>query len=301
MESGEGGGGKADCSAARSKVFETATRSVATNQSMSNVTNLAAQNQAGGSNESADLAARSLHQRLMASGHERPEGDRCPICFDLIEFPVGKHSKMNVCCMKRVCNGCILAARQRGMNDTCPFCRTPLPDDDASKLAMAWKRIDKGDPDAIKVLGDKYAIGGLGLEKDVPRAVELWTEAAELGSLGAHRHLGFRYYHGKGIEEDKPRGIHHWQQAAMQGHVSSRHDLGVVECQNANLELALQHWMISAKMGDQNSLNAIKTLFKDGHATKAQYAEALLGYRDAVEEMKSPQREEAKRRLGYQR
>ena len=34
--------------------------------------------------------------------------------------------------------------------------------------------------------------------------------------------------------------------------------------------------------------------FKKGQATKAQYAEALLGYRDAVEEMKSPQREEAK-------
>ena len=30
--------------------------------------------------------------------------------------------------------------------------------------------------------------------------------------------------------------------------------------------------------------------YKDGHATKAQYAEALLGYRDAVEEMESSQR-----------
>ena len=54
--------------------------------------------------------------------------------------------------------------------------------------------------------------------------------------------------------------------------------------------------MISAKMGNEKSLNSIKTVFKGGRATKAQYAEALLGYRDAVlEEMKSPQREEAKR------
>jgi len=52
--------------------------------------------------------------------------------------------------------------------------------------------------------------------------------------------------------------------------------------------------MISAKMGHENSLNSVKDLFKEGHATKAHYAEALLGYRDAVEEMKSPQREEAK-------
>ena len=32
-----------------------------------------------------------------------------------------------------------------------------------------------------------------------------------------------------------------------------------------------------------------------GNATKAQYAEALRGYQQAVEEMKSPRREEAKR------
>ena len=53
--------------------------------------------------------------------------------------------------------------------------------------------------------------------------------------------------------------------------------------------------MISAKMGYEESLNGIKLMFKEGLATKAQYAEALVGYRDAVEEMKSPQREEAKR------
>ena len=58
--------------------------------------------------------------------------------------------------------------------------------------------------------------------------------------------------------------------------------------------------MISAKMGYEDSLNAIKAMFKAGLATKEQYAEALLGYRDAVEEMKSPQREEAKR-LGVRR
>ena len=81
----------------------------------------------------------------------------------------------------------------------------------------------------------------------------------------------------------------------MQGHVFSRRNLGVIEFQEGNHEVAIEHFMISAKMGDDDSLNEIKKMFKVGDATKAQYAEALLGYRDAVEEMKSPQREEAKR------
>jgi len=246
--------------------------------------------------ESADLAARSLHQRLMASGHERPEGDRCPICFDLIGLPMNGHSMVNACCMKRVCNGCILAAQRRGMNDICPFCRTTLTvDDDESRLDMIQKRVNKGDAEATNYLGTQYFHGILGLVKDVPRAIELWTEAAELGSLDAHFLVGHAYYRGKVVEEDKPRGIRLWQQAAMKGHVASRHMIGFVEAMNGNHQLAVQHLMISAKMGDQGSLNVIKDLFKAGHATKPQYAEALLGYRDAVEEMKTPQREEAKR------
>ncbi|EJK61061.1 hypothetical protein THAOC_18506 [Thalassiosira oceanica] len=141
---------------------------------------------------------------------------------------------------------------------------------------MVQKRVNKGDAEAIYFLGGAYYGGELGLVKNVPRAIELWTEAAELGSLDA-------------------QGINHWQQAAMKGHVRSRVILGDAEASEENYKLAVQHWMISAKMGDEESLKNIKDMFKDGEATKAQYAEALLGYRDAVEEMKSPQREEAKR------
>ncbi|EJK44738.1 hypothetical protein THAOC_36700, partial [Thalassiosira oceanica] len=199
--------------------------------------------------ESTDQAARTLHQRLMASGHERPEGDRCPICFDLIALPMCKQSKMNVCCMKRVCNGCILEARRRGMNGLCEFCRTPLPRDEASMLAMIQKRVHKGDAAAISFLGDQCYHGELGLAKNVPRGIE--------------------------VEENKPRGINHWQQAAIKGDVQSRHNLGVAEHDNGNYQHALRHLMISAKMGYEDSLNFIKDMFMKSNATKAQYARGI--------------------------
>ena len=239
-------------------------------------------------------AARYL-ERLLTEGHERWEGEACTICYLYVGFPMNDHAKMKACCMKLVCNGCILAASRRGMNNKCPFCRTLLPADDASMLAMVQKRAEKGDAEAINFLGQKHYHGSLGLAKDVPRAIKLWTEAAELGSIDAHYALGQTYYTGDGTEEDKPRGIHHWQQAAMKGQVDSRHNLGCVEFNNENYDLAVQHLMISAKMGDEVSLNEIKEMFMEGQATKAQYAAALRGYGDAVEEMKSPQREEATR------
>ena len=250
---------------------------------------------ASAESETADLAARNLHERLMTSGHERWEGDACTICYLYIGFPMDKNAKVNVCCMKRVCDGCVLAARQRGMLDSCPFCRTPLPADNTSQLAMVTKRVDKRDAEAMHFLGQKYFYGQLGLKKDAPRAIKLWTEAAELGSLEAHFELGHTYYYGDDVEEDKPRGIHHWQHAAMKGHALSRHSLGVVELGHRNHRIAVQHWMISAKMGHEDSLNSIKLMFNKDLATKAQYAEALIGYRDAAEETKSHQREEAKR------
>ena len=53
--------------------------------------------------------------------------------------------------------------------------------------------------------------------------------------------------------------------------------------------------MISAKLGSKLSVEHIKDYFMKGRATKEQYAEALKGYQDAVEEMKSHDRDAAKR------
>jgi len=57
----------------------------------------------------------------------------------------------------------------------------------------------------------------------------------------------------------------------------------------------MRHYLISAKMGDMLSVDEIKKMYVQGQATKLQYAEALKGYQDAVEETKSPQRDDAKR------
>ena len=47
-------------------------------------------------------------------------------------------------------------------------------------------------------------------------------------------------------------------------------------------------------MGHEDSLESIKNMFGVGVATKEQYAEALKGYQDAVEETKSHDRDKAK-------
>ena len=228
---------------------------------------------------------------LMTKGRTRSEEDECPICNLLLPLDAGQYS-FHVCCMKEVCNGCILAARKRGMKD-CPFCRTPTPDE-GQGLVMIHKRVAAGDPMAIYELGHVYRAGQLGLEKDEARAVELFERAAELGEKDAHYSLGVLYDEGIDVDKDTAKAIQHWEAAAMSGHVKARFNLGWEECNARNCDLALQHFLIAAKLGDQDSLDNVKGMYKHGLATKDDYAAALRCYQSAADEMRSPDRDEAK-------
>ncbi|EJK44322.1 hypothetical protein THAOC_37146, partial [Thalassiosira oceanica] len=233
---------------------------------------------------------------LMKKGRTRSEADDCPICQ--LPLPLdAKQSLFRECCMKRVCKGCVLAAQKRGMDD-CPFCRTPTPRGDSQTLAMIRKRVNKGDPVAIYFLGTKYRFGKNGLEKDMTRAVELYERAAELGVTDAHYNLGVLYANGVDVENDMAKAFCHYETAAVSGDVSARFNLGSIEYNAGNYELALQHLLISAKLGDQDSLNAVKKMFTIGLATKADYSAALRGYQNAIEEMSSPDRNEVKALIG---
>ncbi|EJK59812.1 hypothetical protein THAOC_19922 [Thalassiosira oceanica] len=238
-------------------------------------------------------AAELKDEQLYSQGHERLEGDFCPICTLAIPLPVNTNSVFNTCCMKRICDGCDIAAKKRGMND-CPFCRTPYPDSDEEMLAMVQARLAKKDPVAINFLGDRF--GKLGLQKDMRKAVKLRIEAAELGSIQALFNLGHAYYFGEGVQQDTAKAVEYYEKAAMQGCPLSRHELGCVEVSDrGNYDRSVRHFLISAKMGYEDSLESIKETFMTGLATKEQYAEALKGYQNALEEMKSHDRDEAKR------
>ena len=78
----------------------------------------------------------------------------------------------------------------------------------------------------------------------------------------------------------------------MRGHVLARYNISCEECNAGNYDIALQHWMIAANLGHEESLSEVKQMLMDGLASKADYAEALRGYQSAAEEMRSPDRDE---------
>mmetsp|Transcript_38393 Transcript_38393/g.86442 ORF Transcript_38393/g.86442 Transcript_38393/m.86442 type:complete len:188 (-) Transcript_38393:480-1043(-) len=142
---------------------------------------------------------------LLKKGRTRPEEDECPLCS--LPLPLDSdQSSSNPCCLKLICNGCLLAAMKRSSNmGKCPFCRTPASDNDQQIIAMMQKRVDAGDPKAMLNLGNQYSCGNFGLVKDVRKSLQLCERAADLGLKDAHYRLGFVYHFGVALRRTRPR------------------------------------------------------------------------------------------------
>ena len=82
-----------------------------------------------------------------------------------------------------------------------------MPENNADSLAMVQARVEKKDPEAIYFLAYQYCHGKLGLQKDMEKAVELFTEAADLGSIEALFNLGYAYDIGRGVNRTRQRAF----------------------------------------------------------------------------------------------
>ncbi|EJK60942.1 hypothetical protein THAOC_18638 [Thalassiosira oceanica] len=163
----------------------------------------------------------------------------------------------------------------------------PGPDSYDEDLPRIQKRVNTGDPVAINYLADCYLDGSYGLEKDMPKAIELLERAAELGFNRSHFKLGVVFDKNtddRGIDKDMVRAVEHYEFAAMRGHASSRHILGCIELNMGNYGLALKHWMISAKLGMRLLWMESRT-FKEMRSPKRDEAEA---FQREIERMRKP-------------
>ena len=98
---------------------------------------------------------------------------------------------------------------------------------------------------------------------------------------------------GRGVEIDEKKATHYYELAAMGGDMLARHNLGCNEYRAGNKDRALKHFVIAVEDGNAKSLENIKFMYKDGHATKDDYNKAIRSYQAYLDEIKSVQRDEA--------
>ena len=76
---------------------------------------------------------------------------------------------------------------------------------------MVQARVVKKDPEAIYFIGRQYYQGRISLQRDMRMTVEVWSEAAELGSIEALYFLGGLYDRGDVVQQDKSKAAELWR------------------------------------------------------------------------------------------
>ncbi len=229
---------------------------------------------------------------LFSQPDESHLGD-CPICCLPLPLDPNK-SDTAPCCSKMICNGCAYANAKRefkeGLEKRCVFCREPVAKSQEEANKRRMKRRKNNCPVAIAKLGlERYNEG------DYDGAFGYFTKAAGLGDADAHVYLSRQYYNGEGVEKDLKKQNFHLEEAAIGGHPGARYLLGGADASSGRYERAVKHFTIAANLGYHDSLEVLRQLHADGHATKEQYAAALRAYQAAVDETKSVEREEAEK------
>jgi TPR repeat protein len=164
-----------------------------------------------------------------------------------------------------------------------------LADDEENKK-RTMKRIKAGDPAAMREMGTR-----LYHEGDYDKAIEYWTNAAALGDTEAHYQLGCMHERGEGVEKDEEKEVYHYEKAAIGGHPDARYNLACIEEVNGNIERAVQHFIINANLGEEDSMKELWGYYARGNITKEDLEATLRSHKAAIDEMKSSQREEAER------
>jgi tetratricopeptide (TPR) repeat protein len=239
--------------------------------------------------EECNKCAVKLHDKRLFTQPDGTHLGECPICF--LPMPLGTDNKSAFmsCCGQTICMGCtILAALSNTAKDgRCLFCRTPGLDKKEYRK-RSQERIEANDPAALCFEGTECFKEG-----DYDKALKYLNKAAELGDAEAHFKLGYMYMEGEGVEKDEGKAIYHYEKAAIDGHPGARHNLACCEEYSHNIERAVKHYIIAAKLGYEASMKILWRHYSLGNIAKEVLDTTLRTHQAAIDATKSPQREKA--------
>ena len=109
---------------------------------------------------------------------------------------------------------------------------------------------ERGDHRAMYAIGSMYAAGH-GVEKDLKKAFELFSEAALNGRADAMYKLGLMYEQGQGVKKSNKKALRYYQKSAKKGYPLGQYRFGLMYVKGAGIK--------------QNPVNAYAWLVIAGH------------------------------------
>jgi len=157
----------------------------------------------------------------------------CMIPFD--NDPQG--TVFHSCCGKNICNGCIyknICAELDKDSEVglCVFCRRQLEVGNRTKVIK--KLMKNNNPDAYMKMAERYKKGINGVLQSDTRSLELLIRAAELGLTRAYFMIGLYYQGGVAVEQNKSKSMEIFEVAAKKGSVQAHRKLAGLSWINGN-------------------------------------------------------------------
>jgi Sel1 repeat-containing protein len=106
----------------------------------------------------------------------------------------------------------------------------------------------RGDHRAMYALGSMYA-AGQGVEKNLKRSFELFSEAAKNGRADAMYKLGLMYEQGLWVKQNHKKSIRYYQKSAKKGYPLGQYKLGLMYEQGLGIKESLVNayaWLVIA-------------------------------------------------------
>ena len=156
------------------------------------------------------------------------------------------------------------------------------------KAAFGWfKKAARNSEDAELLVNLAFCYAeGIGTRKNMKKAVEVVTRAAELGDPVAQCNLGLSLLYGDGAPEDAAKAVEWFEKAARQKFSGGQFQLGEIYLEGngvpADRAKGLRLIRQAAAQGRPEALCRLGLCYHEGEGVKQDFAQAVEWYRKAA-------------------
>jgi uncharacterized protein len=153
-------------------------------------------------------------------------------------------------------------------------------------LALNLKAKDLGYLGAYHNLGNHYRRGDA-VPRDLVKALEIFTYAAERGHPEDAYNVGVLYRDGEGgVKKSLPKALEWFEKSSQQDYPSAFDKLGIMaqkgEAQPADPAKAVEYFARGAALGDSSAMVNLATAYRKGEGTAVDYDKAFTLYNQAA-------------------
>ncbi len=149
-------------------------------------------------------------------------------------------------------------------------------------------KIQRGDDQAMFLLGNNYFYGGNGLKVDRIKARKWYERAKDRGNTDAMNSLGLIYKRGKDVERDYYKAANLFLAAAKKGNAYAQYNLANMYMMHDGVgpdyKAATVWYLESAKQGNASSQFSLGAAYENGYGVEPDYKESEKWYLKAAEQ-----------------